>query len=109
MPRHEKLSEIRPPTWLTRAEKRAFRRLIEAHFGTKRQVSAGQADAIADYVASRSRVAALTKLWRRAVRPNSDFALLDAQPNEREIAALARQIDSTTSLSRRLAEQLGLE
>jgi hypothetical protein len=96
--------ETRPPSWLTRAERRAFQRMVETGFGADKSISAARSDVLADYVQSRSRIAALTRAWRAAARDADGYP-----PSERHVIALSRQLDATVGLSRRLARELGLD
>lgn len=89
--------EISPPGWLGRAEKSEFRRVSAARKGLGRPVTPAEVDALSDYVAARSRLRVLTK---RAA------ALTDYETDS--LLKLHRQLDATTSLSRRLARDLGL-
>lgn len=98
-----KIKQISPPRWLSRAEKRAFNVVIEARKATSNPVLATEIDAIVDYVTSRTCIGILSKLLKKELTKESMFG-----PNERDVMALTKAIDGTTSLSRRLARQIGL-
>jgi hypothetical protein len=87
--------EPTPPSWMRRAEKREFRRLIAARSALGKPVSDAELDMVADYVAVRLR---LTEL-RGRVTPGL--------PTD-EFLRLTRAIEAATSTSRRLARDLRL-
>jgi phage terminase small subunit len=99
----QKPATLKPPTWLTRAEKMQFRRIVEALIEGKRAVSAGDVDRIADYVSARSRVTALRKMLNEDLRTKNPFDSTKAL-----IVSLSRQIDATTTLMHRIAEKIGI-
>jgi hypothetical protein len=96
--------EIRPPSWLSRPEKRVFVCLINSKMVSGKPVSTAEIDLVADLVAARSRIATLMRMWRRATADADGYP-----PSERHALALARQLDTTVTLSRRLARELGLD
>lgn len=106
MTSRHKAPQISAPSFLSRAEKRLFAVLLATHFGPKKSISAGQAAALGDYVASRSRLAALARVWRAEVR-EARASSFGGDTNS--ILAVTKAIDATTSLSRRLAKEAGLE
>ena len=102
----KKAPQIRAPSFLTRSEKRVFASVVSAHSGRGKSISAWQAAALGDFVAARSRLAALALVWRAEVREARAGAF--GGDNSR-IIAVTKQIDATTALSRRLAREAGLE
>jgi hypothetical protein len=99
----EKIADIAPPRWMSRPEKHDFRRVIAARKAVGRPVLPTEFDLVVDHVECRGRLAALRKLLQRALRDAKEF-----QPSEKHAANLVVQMNSTTSLSRRLAGELGL-
>jgi hypothetical protein len=92
-----------PPRWLSRPEKADFSRIISIRKATGNPVSSTERDLLIDYVTVRSRIDALRRLFKKE--------LADAGPDinfQRHAAGLARQIDSSTGLSRRLGRELRL-
>ncbi len=98
-----KTPTIQPPRWMSRPEKADFHRVIEARKAVGNPVLPTERDVLVDYVSVRSRIEALRRLLKKQlanVGPNIDF--------QRHVAGLARQIDSSTSLSRKLQRDLRL-
>jgi hypothetical protein len=95
--------DLSAPSWLSRAEKGVFKRVILARKAGGKPVNASEIDAVTDFVSCRTRIAALNAMLAEALPKSSDFA-----PNQKHAAALIRQIDTTTALSRRLARELKL-
>lgn len=96
-------AEISPPRWMSRPEKSDFHRVIAARKAVGQPVLPTERDVLIDYVAVRSRIDALRRIFKKElpdVGPNLNF--------QRHVAGLARQIDSSTSLSRKLAKDLHL-
>jgi hypothetical protein len=98
-----KTQAISPPRWMTRVEKREFAGVIEARNSVGNPVLTTETDLIVDYVSSRSRIAALRMMLKDAMKDAKDYP-----PSQRHASALIRQIDTTTSMSRRLARDLHL-
>ncbi|WP_079587126.1 hypothetical protein [Bradyrhizobium lablabi] len=94
---------LSPPRWMSRPEKHDFHRVIEARKAVGNPVLRTEYELLVDHVECRSRLAALRTLLRRALRDAKDYA-----PSEKHAANLILQMNSTTSLSRRLARELGL-
>jgi hypothetical protein len=97
-----KIKDISPPRWMSRAEKKAFIAVIEARKAASNPVLSAEIDLVVDYVESRGRLTTLRKLLRKELTEST------YGPSEKDVMALTRQIDTTTSLSRRLARELGL-
>lgn len=100
------------PRWMTRVEKADFHRVVDARNAVGNPVLATEFDLVCDYVSCRSRVAALRRLVKSAVAECRD-KYRDSKtdgypPDQRHAAMMIRQLDATTSLSRRLARELGL-
>jgi hypothetical protein len=93
-----------PPKWLTRSEKLAFRRLVDARQSAGKPVSTTETDMIADLCTSRSRLADLRRLYRAAIREARESG--SGGPDEKHALALARQIDAATGAAHRLARRL---
>jgi hypothetical protein len=91
--------QIRPPSWLSRPEKRSFLAEIRRQSAGNRRLSASQTDAVADYVSARSRLAVLQKLWRDSLADAGEFT-----SEKVFLMKLARQIDSATAICARLAK-----
>jgi hypothetical protein len=90
---------------MTKVEKREFARVVEARTTAGNPVSAAEVDLVVDYVTSRSRISLLRKLLGHAFTEPDDRK---HYPSQKHAAALIRQIDTTTSMSRRLARALHL-
>lgn len=84
-----------PPTWMKRAEKREFRRVIAARSGLGTPVSEAELDTVVDYVLARLRLVELRDRAAKAEFPNSYLKIV-------------RAIEATTATSRRLAQDLRL-
>ncbi len=94
---------LSPPRWMSRPEKHDFKRVIEARNLLQNPVLPTELDLLVDYVSLRSRIDALRRLFKKQ--------LAEAGPNisfQRHAASLARTIDASTALSRRLGRELQL-
>jgi hypothetical protein len=101
--RDRKTPAISPPRWMTRVEKRDFNRVIEARNAVGNPLLSTERDLLLDYVGSRSRLTALRMMLKDALKDAKDYP-----PSQKHAAALIRQLDTSTSLSRRLARELKL-
>jgi hypothetical protein len=99
----QKPTSVRPPTWLSRADKMGFLAEIDRRSVGNCTLTADEIDTVADLVSARSRLAVLDKVWRRTLREARDGFRRDS-----EIMALASQIDRATSACRRLAKALAM-
>lgn len=95
-----------PPKWLSKAEKLAFRRMVDARNSGGKPVLATDVDPIADLCAMRTRLADLRKMFREAVRDEREAGT--ASTSQRAALAIARQLDATTGAAHRMARRLGL-
>jgi phage terminase small subunit len=96
-------SGIEAPRWMTKAEKAIFERVITARNEASNPVLPAEFDLLCDYISSRGRIEALRRFLKSQLVGARDFP-----PSQRHAAGLIRQIDTSTSLSRRLARELGL-
>lgn len=87
--------QLTPPSWMKKAEKTTFRRLIQARSDAGRPVQSIEFDALCDLVAARSRLDDLRDMLPEAPFPSDKLAVL-------------RQIEATTSTARRLSKDLHL-
>jgi hypothetical protein len=99
----QKPTSVRPPTWLSRADKMGFLAEIDRRSVGNCTLTADEIDTVADLVSARSRLAVLNRVWRRTLREARDGFRRDS-----EIMALASQIDRATSACRRLAKALAM-
>lgn len=90
-----KNADLKPPSWMKKAEKTTFARLIRARFEAGRPVQAIEFDTLCDLVSARSRLATLRKM------------LLD-DPFPAERLAILRGMEATTATARRLSRDLHL-
>jgi hypothetical protein len=97
------ISDVSAPRWMTKAEKRQFEVLKLARKAAGNPVSAADLDLLSDYVSSRTRIAVLRRFLKKQVADGADYA-----PSQSHINSIVGQLDRTTSLSRRLARELGL-
>jgi hypothetical protein len=94
---------LSPPRWMSRPEKADFHRVIAARKAAGNPLSSTERDVLIDYVSVRSRIDALRRLFKK------ELADVGTDINfQRHVAGLARQIDSSTGLSRRLGRELQL-
>jgi phage terminase small subunit len=98
-----KTAEIKAPSWLSRVGKLMFRRVAKQLNAPETALSDTQTDLICDYVEARLRIASLADMLGADVAEASMFNVDKAR-----IIALSRQIDSTTALSHKIADKLGL-
>lgn len=99
------------PRWMTRLEKADFRRVLDAREAASKPVLASEFDTLCDYVTCRSRIRSLQKMTRAAVAEatkKDSFRSSPYPPDQKHAALVVRQLDSTVSLSRRLARDLQL-
>jgi len=92
-----------PPAWMAKAEKAAFDRIVIARKAAGNPLLSAEFDLLCDYISSRTRINALRRFLKREIAGAGDYA-----PSHRHVAALIRQVDTSTSLSRRLARELKL-
>ena len=95
-----------PPSWLTRAEKAAFRRIIAARKAMNKPVSEAESDMIADLVTLRSRIADTRSQYehvRAALARNPDW-----KSDQAHLLATSRMIDAQTAKAQQMAAALGL-
>jgi hypothetical protein len=102
----DKPAPVRAPTWLSRADKRAFLAELDRRSAGNCPLTPDQIDALADYVSARSRLAALQKIWRRALR--QDRGAFRTRNDDHHILKIGRQIDAATASARRLAKALAM-
>jgi hypothetical protein len=98
-----KIPDPKPPSSMTRPEKRLFLSLVEARKALGRPILSGEQEILTDLVLVRSRAATLAK--------KADAAWSQAGPNiaiQRHAASLMRQADGAVALARRLTKDLGL-
>lgn len=93
-------SGVEPPRWMLKAEKAAFQHIVMVRNAAQNPVLESEIDLLSDYVGARSRLAILRKFLRRE--------MAEEGVSQRDVTALIRQIDTSTSLNRRLARELGL-
>ncbi len=98
-----KAAEIKAPSWLSRAGKMMFRRVVRQLNAPETALSDAQTDLICDYVEARLRIASLAEMLGADIAEASNFTVDKAR-----IIALSRQIDATTVLSHKIADKLGL-
>lgn len=98
-----KTAEIKAPSYLSRAGKMMFRRVVRQLNAPETTLSDAQTDLICDYVEARLRIASLAQMLGEHIEEASAFNV-----DKNRILALSRQIDGTTALSHKIADKLGL-
>ena len=86
---------VKPPSWLSKAEKTTFRQVIAARNEMGRPVSTAERDAVADYAATRRRIVDLRRLQASAVFQKDQISAASA-------------VSAATKLARQLGRDLGL-
>ena len=98
-----KPAEIKAPAGMDRTRKRKFRRIVSQLNGAETEISEAKRDLIVDLVDARMRISALTTMLDKQTRYSIEHGIV-----RHEILPLSRQIDSTTALSHKIADKLGL-
>ena len=88
-------TDLRPPSWLTKAEKSTFRHVIAAREKGDRPVLAVERDLVADYAAVRQRIVRLRRIEAESIFP-------------RDKLAAAAAVSAATKLARQLGRDLRL-
>ncbi len=109
-----KPAHFSPPRWMSRAEKVAFRRVLDARDAIGKPVLATELDLVGDYISARSRILLLRRMAKAAVDhcrdPFDEYGQhpFGHEPNQRHAMALLRQCQAAEVACRRLARDLKL-